>query len=149
RGPAGVRGDAAFRGEAVDEAAEYGAVGGADPVAGRGGVREPCGFLLELLGGGEEHSGAGEHQFAQPGRAGAVPVALEEGTAEHPFDALELGGEGGLGQPERGSGLADTSGVRDGADDLEVPELEVHNGKVTVSYLPNNAYVSGNMTDIV
>ncbi|GAA4517867.1 hypothetical protein GCM10023096_36280 [Nonomuraea ferruginea] len=78
-----------------------------------------------------------------------MTVALEERAAEHPLDALELGGEGGLGQPEHGSGLADTSGVRDGADDLEVPELEVHNGKVRRSNLPNNAYVSGNVTDIV
>ncbi|GAA3144006.1 hypothetical protein GCM10020001_078660 [Nonomuraea salmonea] len=88
---------------------------------GRGGLGETYGFVLQFFGCGEKHTRAGEHEFAEAGGPGAVAVALEEGAAEHPLDALELRGQGRLCQPEQGRGFAHTSRVRDRADDPEVP----------------------------
>jgi hypothetical protein len=116
----GERGDRALGGHPVDQAAEYRAVRGADAEAGGGGVGESYGLVLQFLGGGEQHSGPGEHQLAEPGGTRPVAVTFEQGASEHPLDTLELGGQGRLCQPEQGRGLADTSRVRDRADDPEV-----------------------------
>ena len=88
-----------------DQAAEDRAVDRADP------VRLACPRLPASRAAsscrpfiaGSTHPGAGEHQLAERGGAGAAPVALEQRPAQRPLDALELRGEGRLGQARAGT----------------------------------------------
>ena len=91
-----------LRREPVHEAAEDRAVDAAQPVAGHpgAGAGQPGRLVLEALHRGQQHPGPGQDELAERGRAGAAPVALEQRAAEGPFDALELCGEGRLGQAE-------------------------------------------------
>ena len=82
--------------------------------------------MTQTVDSGQQHARAGEDQLAQRGGPRAAVVALEQRSAERSLDAVELGRQRRLGEPEPGRGLRDAAVLRDRTHHAQMPQFEVH-----------------------
>nr|WP_229899077.1 hypothetical protein [Streptomyces hiroshimensis] len=85
------------------------------------------------LGTGQCLAGAGEEGAAGRGEVGAAWGALQQRGADRALQALELLGEGGLGDEQAGRGVGDGAGLDDGQQIPAPPTKGPLNGLATLA----------------